>query len=513
MQKMFLMLLIAALSAFAGITLQPWQYIDTDNPRTAVFIHWEGGEGTVYFSIDSSYSLSITGIDYVHLTGLAPSMRYNWFLVVDGDTSEMGSFQLDPGPGGRFKAVLLGDTQFLDTNVVKFFQYAYTVQPDIIAILGDLMTMDNSMCGGCEDWHNVFNRYPKLFANALFVPVIGNHDAKLLEWQAHFPHIPNTVYPSPLPQFQTGVNYFMDYGNITFCIDEGSQGKNYLDVGGTYSWSISSLKSWWTAKLNERIANNTLRPIVIELSHYPKYGACYYRSELGSTFQNRRCLAMYGGHLHWYSRTKWLKMSSTYCGGIVDTSDVQADSHMVYIVAGQAAGTATGCAADSAIAAYQNCGGAIEDGSRLMRILEAAGDGMIYHRAFRVLNAAGNINVEHAVLDSLNIDGRQLVSDYFITTGAGAQETQARGITVSVSPNPFKPNTRITGNRQLATDGEEIEIEVFNVYGKLVRKLSASYYQLNTGITWDASGQPSGIYFIQVRAGQYTVIQKAVLAR
>ena len=78
-------------------------------------------------------------------------------------------------------------------------------------------------------------------------------------------------------------------------------------------------------------------------------------------------------------------------------------------------------------------------------------------------------------------------------------------------PNPFNPRTEI--HYQLPRS-EQVSIVVFNILGAQVRELinrkqSAGYFF----VTWDATDEngahvPSGIYFIRMRAGDYSMIRK-----
>src|SRR3989339_1954833 len=338
MKALFFLIGVLSILVVASITTQPYMYLDTDHPESGLFIEWRGGEGTVYYGTED-YSNNITGMNYVHLTGLVEHGHYQWFLVVDGDTSEMGSFQLDPGVGRSFKMALFGDTQYLNDAVPRFFQAAANEQPDLIVVVGDMITTDNSAMPYLGDelgLNKFFNLYPTLFANAILLPVLGNHDYNTTErvsyFQSFFSHIPVTPFsddPTVTAGMQIGMNYMVDYGNITFSVNNGQQS---IDGGG---WTHDKLKTWWRTKLDARISAGTLRPAVIGLCHYSQIGGS--ASYFGYIYQTRKGIAWFAGHTHVYRRTKWLKMGSYYPISAIDTSDVQADSHMVYCEAGQPA--------------------------------------------------------------------------------------------------------------------------------------------------------------------------------
>lgn len=85
-------------------------------------------------------------------------------------------------------------------------------------------------------------------------------------------------------------------------------------------------------------------------------------------------------------------------------------------------------------------------------------------------------------------------------------------------PNPFNPSTMISfsvaeGNR------EKVSLEVFDLRGKLVRRLVDSEKDGGRySVFWDgtdASGQraPSGVYFYRLRAGGFSQVRKMVLLK
>ena len=88
-------------------------------------------------------------------------------------------------------------------------------------------------------------------------------------------------------------------------------------------------------------------------------------------------------------------------------------------------------------------------------------------------------------------------------------------------PNPFNPETWIPFD--LAEDAE-VEIDIYDGKGKLVRKLSVGYTSAGTyrdrdsAAYWDgrnANGEQiaSGVYFYQIQAGDYQDIRKMVILK
>jgi hypothetical protein len=78
-------------------------------------------------------------------------------------------------------------------------------------------------------------------------------------------------------------------------------------------------------------------------------------------------------------------------------------------------------------------------------------------------------------------------------------------------PNPFNPRTDI---RYEISDVGFVRLAVYDILGREVatlvneRKSPGRY-----SVTWDASGQASGVYFYKLEAGHFTETKKLVLIR
>jgi flagellar hook assembly protein FlgD len=78
-------------------------------------------------------------------------------------------------------------------------------------------------------------------------------------------------------------------------------------------------------------------------------------------------------------------------------------------------------------------------------------------------------------------------------------------------PNPFNPNTVI--NYELPTTNI-VELSIYNLLGQKVATLvserkAAGDHQ----VEWDATGFSSGIYYYQIRAGEFQAVRKMILLR
>jgi hypothetical protein len=78
-------------------------------------------------------------------------------------------------------------------------------------------------------------------------------------------------------------------------------------------------------------------------------------------------------------------------------------------------------------------------------------------------------------------------------------------------PNPFNPTTTI--NFSLPTSGD-VSLKVFNMLGEELAVLTSGHREMGTHtIQWDATGQPSGVYFYRLSTNDFVRTRKLVLLR
>jgi len=78
-------------------------------------------------------------------------------------------------------------------------------------------------------------------------------------------------------------------------------------------------------------------------------------------------------------------------------------------------------------------------------------------------------------------------------------------------PNPFNPLTTISFS---LSSSAEVTLRIYSLLGEEVATLASG--EMNAGtysIQWDATGQPSGMYFYRLQAGGFTETRKLVLLR
>jgi len=78
-------------------------------------------------------------------------------------------------------------------------------------------------------------------------------------------------------------------------------------------------------------------------------------------------------------------------------------------------------------------------------------------------------------------------------------------------PNPFNPSTKI---RYSVPQISNVTIKVFDILGNEIETLVNQENPAGTyEITWNAENLPSGVYFYQLRAGNFIEMKKMILLR
>ena len=78
-------------------------------------------------------------------------------------------------------------------------------------------------------------------------------------------------------------------------------------------------------------------------------------------------------------------------------------------------------------------------------------------------------------------------------------------------PNPFNRATQIEFS--MAQAGH-VELQVIDALGRVVARPVSGYHPAGTfSVTWDATGDPSGVYFPRMNGGTLTATRKMILVR
>jgi immune inhibitor A len=135
-------------------------------------------------------------------------------------------------------------------------------------------------------------------------------------------------------------------------------------------------------------------------------------------------------------------------------------------------------------------------------------------------NSYSGENTYVAVTD-ISSSGATMTADFQVAFSADAEEEDDPILPEKISlsqnfPNPFNPSTNI--NIEL-NEGAEIQLEIFDILGRLIKTLADGYYPQGTvNLTWDGtndSGQKaaSGIYFYRLRTDDGEHIKKMTMLK
>jgi choice-of-anchor B domain-containing protein len=81
-------------------------------------------------------------------------------------------------------------------------------------------------------------------------------------------------------------------------------------------------------------------------------------------------------------------------------------------------------------------------------------------------------------------------------------------------PNPFNPSTKITYTIGTDVAGHRVSLRIYNLLGQEVATLVNERGNAGTHeVTWDASGQPSGLYFYRLEAGEFVETRKMAVVK
>ncbi len=93
-------------------------------------------------------------------------------------------------------------------------------------------------------------------------------------------------------------------------------------------------------------------------------------------------------------------------------------------------------------------------------------------------------------------------------TGVEEIKDQIADNRLQISPNPFR--CKATVKFEIRNSKSEITLRVYDAGGRLVKQFNHSTIQPFNQIVWDASGMPSGAYFIELSNEDYHIVTKVI---
>lgn len=168
----------------------------------------------------------------VHLHGLAPGGRYRYEVSGPGLEAAGGTFNAAPENAEPFRFILYGDTR---TRVGTHESVVHAMRregADFVVHTGDLVANGRNE----RLWQEFFAIERDLLRDAIFIPVIGNHElqnsnAHAIENFRRYVHCPPT---SPRPE----LDYSLVYGNVRLIL------ANAYD-----DWRRPAMRAWMEEQL------------------------------------------------------------------------------------------------------------------------------------------------------------------------------------------------------------------------------------------------------------------------
>jgi hypothetical protein len=124
-------------------------------------------------------------------------------------------------------------------------------------------------------------------------------------------------------------------------------------------------------------------------------------------------------------------------------------------------------------------------------------------------SSATRMLITHFSLRELMICGEVWMSER--TIGIDEPSALPNDLAFTVYPNPFNARTRF----EFALPQESaVEIRIYDIMGRLADRLDCGH--LGTGhhsVTWDAAGLASGMYFANISAGRYNMVNRMLLLK
>ena len=131
---------------------------------------------------------------------------------------------------------------------------------------------------------------------------------------------------------------------------------------------------------------------------------------------------------------------------------------------------------------------------------------------FKHYDSANGKIVEYA--ETIDFTSDMIVGDGFNTFGLSHEGSFSQPKTYGISdayPNPFNP---VTSFRYSIPDDGNVQVAVYDINGRMVSELVNGYRSAGTyPLVWDANELSSGVYIVNMIAGEFTTVQKIILIK
>ena len=106
---------------------------------------------------------------------------------------------------------------------------------------------------------------------------------------------------------------------------------------------------------------------------------------------------------------------------------------------------------------------------------------------------------------------RRPISEMITSVDGSSKDLPTRFVLRQNHPNPFNPSTNIIYS---IPQNVKVQIKIFDILGNEIETLINEEKPAGTyKITWNAENLPSGVYFYQLRAGDFVQTKKMLLLK
>ena len=116
--------------------------------------------------------------------------------------------------------------------------------------------------------------------------------------------------------------------------------------------------------------------------------------------------------------------------------------------------------------------------------------------------------------ETLTFENNMIVGDGFSTFGLSRERDLSQPKAYSISdayPNPFNP---VTSFEYTIPEDGLVQVAIYDISGRMVSELVNGYQSAGSyPVVWDAQELSSGVYMVNMTAGDYSTIQKVMLIK
>jgi hypothetical protein len=116
--------------------------------------------------------------------------------------------------------------------------------------------------------------------------------------------------------------------------------------------------------------------------------------------------------------------------------------------------------------------------------------------------------------ETLTFENNMIVGDGFNTFGLSRERDLSQPKAYGISdayPNPFNP---VTSFEYTMPEDGMVRVAIYDINGRMVSELVNGYQSAGSyPVVWDAQELSSGVYMVNMTAGNYSTIQKVMLIK